>query len=138
MDRKVAEEQVLGLIATSFRDETKVEEGFLISVVNLTGVVRRRKRSEAFAQVPTSSSTIRSIARGMRSRWQIDFAVILPGGRFVRRRGDILVKREQGGKTECRLPFFHVAHGYMKLLDQQGAAAYSSVPILRLGSTEPL
>ena len=101
MDRKVAEEQVLGLIATCFRHETKVEEGFLISLVNLTGVIRRGKRCEAFAQVPTSSSTIRSIARGMRSRWQIDFAVILPGGRFARRRGDIFVEREQGGKTDA-------------------------------------
>ena len=68
MDRKVAEEQVLGLIATSFRDETKVEEGFPISVVNLTGVVRRGKRCEAFVQVHTSSSTMRRIASGMRSR----------------------------------------------------------------------
>jgi len=136
MDRKVTEEQVLGLIATCFRDETKVEEGFSISVVNLKGMIRRGKRREAFVQIPTSSSTIRSIASGMRSRWQIGFAAILPGVRFVRRRGDIFVEREQGGKTECRLPFFHVGHGYMKLSNQQGAAAYSSVPIFRLGSTD--
>ena len=68
MHSKVAEEQVLRLIATCFRDETEVEEGFPISLVNLTGVIRRGKRGEAFVQVPTSSSTIRSIANGMRSR----------------------------------------------------------------------
>jgi len=68
MDRKVAEEQVLRLIATCFRDETKVEEGFPISVVNLTGVIRRGKRCEKFVQVRTSSTTMRSIAKGMRSR----------------------------------------------------------------------
>ena len=138
MDRKVAEEQILRLITTCFRDETKIEEGFPISVVNLTGVVRGGKRREAYVRVRTSSITIRSIASGMRSRWQIFFAAILPGGRFVRRRGDIVVEREQGRKTDYRLAFFNAGCGYMKLLNQQGAATYSSVPILRLGSTEPL
>ena len=136
MNRKVAEEQVLRLIATCFRDETKVEEGFPISLVDLTGVIRRGKRCEVFVRVRTSSSTMRSIASGMRSRWEIGFAAILPGGRFVRRRGDIFVEREQVGKTDCRLASFHAVHGYMKLSNQQGAAAYSSVPIFRLGSTD--
>jgi len=136
MDSKVAEEQVLRLIATCFGDETKVEEGFPIGIVNLTGVVKRGKRREAFVQVHTSSSTMRSIASGMRSRWQIGFAAILPGGRFVRRRGDILVERGQGGKIDCRLAFFRAGHGYIKLSNQQGAAAYSSVPVLRLGRTD--
>ena len=47
------------------------------------------------------------------------------------------MEREQGGKTDCSLAFFHASNGYMKLSSQQGAAAYSSVSMLRLGSTDP-
>lgn len=68
MDRKATEEQVLRLIAACFRGKAKVEEGFPISFVNLTDVIRRENCREATVQVRTSSRTMRSIANGMRSR----------------------------------------------------------------------
>jgi hypothetical protein len=87
MDRNAAEERVLRLIAAYFRNEAKVEEGFPISFVKLTDVIRKCR--EATNRVNTSSRT-------MRSRWELGFAAILLSGRYMRRRRDLLVGRKRG------------------------------------------
>lgn len=96
MDRNAAEEQVLRVIAPYFRNKSKVEEGFLISFVKLTNVIRRGTCHEATKQVRTSSRTTRRITNGMRSRWELVFAAILVSGRYMCGRRDLLAERKRG------------------------------------------